>query len=100
MKFNNNNVIVFKDNTSFILNIENLNSKFNTEEINLGEYEIRDEVSNLDYNINISDISIEQNLEIIKKEYDNKKNDFIKLCETNGYGINSLIKYRSNKNEI
>lgn len=100
MKFNNNNVIVFKDNTSFILSIENLISKFNTEEINRGEYEIRDEISNLDYNINISDISIEQNLEIIKKEYDNKKNDFRKLCEINRYGINSLIKYRSNKNEI
>lgn len=54
--------------------------------------EIYNKIFNLDHNINFSDISIEQKVEIIKKEYDKRKNEFAKLCGTNGYIINTLIK--------
>jgi hypothetical protein len=39
-----------------------------------------------------SDITIEQKLEIIKKEYAKKKDEYNKLSTTNGYIINTFIK--------
>lgn len=39
-----------------------------------------------------SDITIEQKLEIIKKEYTKKKEEYNKLSTTNGYIINTFIK--------
>ena len=54
--------------------------------------EIYNKLINPHYDNNFSDISIEQKLEIIKKEYDKRKEEFAKLSSTNGYVINTLIK--------
>lgn len=54
--------------------------------------EIYNKLINPHYDNNFSDISIEQKLDIIKKEYDKRKEEFAKLSGTNGYVINTLIK--------
>lgn len=44
MKFNNGNVIVYKDDSSFIVNVGEIPLKFNSQEISPGEYELLEEI--------------------------------------------------------
>jgi len=54
--------------------------------------EIYNKLTNPEYNYNFSDVDIDKKLELIKKEYDKRKEDYTKLSGTNGYVINNLIK--------
>ena len=54
--------------------------------------EIYHKLSKTNSNFSFSDISIEQKLEIIKKEYEKRKEEYNKLTITNGYTINNLVK--------
>lgn len=54
--------------------------------------EIYNSLSKLNSSFQFSDISIEQKLEIIKKEYEKRKEEYNKLLTTNGYVITNLVK--------
>lgn len=54
--------------------------------------EIYNSLSQDNLHFQFSDISIEQKLEIVKKEYQKRKEEYDKLLTTNGYVITNLIK--------
>lgn len=54
--------------------------------------EIYNSLSKTNTAFHFSDISIEQKLEIIKKEYEKRKEEYNKLLTTNGYVISNLVK--------
>lgn len=101
MKFNNSNVIVYKDNSSFILNIGEIPTKFNSQEISPGEYEILDDIYintlNSSTKIELSNIAkINPAIDKIELTKINKVYKIDNIDSLNYININDDINFLSN----
>jgi len=86
MKFNNSNIIIYKDNTAHVLNIGQIISKFNTEQITDSEYNVIDELY-----INTLTQSNKLELTKINKVYHKDSNESL-----NYININDDVNFLSN----